>query len=85
MPQYLENMSYSGLGTPGPPIATGRCICGKLCLVSERAAKEVVFEARLARAIRNSHRRREDRYYQCRYGAWHTTSQPQLNARERAA
>ena len=63
-----------------PQPLVGRCACGKCRLSSEQAAKNVVLEARIARALRNSHRRHEDRHYRCRYGGWHTTSQPPLNA-----
>lgn len=63
-----------------PQPLTGRCACGKCRLFSEQAAKNVVLEARIARALRNSHRRQEDRHYRCRYGGWHTTSQPPMHA-----
>jgi hypothetical protein len=58
-----------------------RCACGKQCFPSERAAKEVVLEARIARVLRNNDRRREDRHYRCRFGEWHTTSQQRMSAR----
>lgn len=61
--------------TPAPH---SRCVCGKLSLPSEQAAKDVVFEARIARAVHHNHRRQENRYYQCPYGAWHTTRQVRL-------
>lgn len=63
-----------------PQPLVGQCSCGKSCLSSEQAAKNVVLEARIARALRNNHRRQEDRHYRCRYGGWHTTSQAPLHA-----
>lgn len=63
-----------------PQPLVGRCACGKCRLSSEQAAKNVVLEARIARALRNSHRRQEDRHYRCRHGGWHTTSQPPMTA-----
>ena len=63
-----------------PQPLAGRCACGKCRLSSEQAAKNVVLEARIARALHNSHRRQEDRHYRCRYGGWHTTSQAPLHA-----
>ena len=62
-----------------------RCACGKQGLPSERAAKKVVLEARIARAIKHNQRRREDRYYRCRYGTWHTTSQPLVSSTGKAS
>jgi hypothetical protein len=62
------------------PVGYKRCVCGKLCFPSEQAAKGVVFETRIARAVRHNNRRKEDRHYQCYYGAWHTTSLAHMNA-----
>jgi hypothetical protein len=66
------------LGTRRDHPPTPRCVCGKLSLPSEQAAKDVVFEARIARTLRHNPRRQEDRYYQCSFGAWHTTRQLRL-------
>lgn len=62
-----------------------RCGCGKLRFPSEQAAKNIVLEARIARVLQHNHRRREDRHYRCRYGGWHTTSQPPMTATRKAS
>lgn len=78
--RYGEFAGRAAVYARVPQPLAGRCACGKCRLSSEQAAKNVVLEARIARVLRNNHRRQEDRHYRCRYGGWHTTSQPPLRA-----
>jgi hypothetical protein len=52
------------------------CVCGKRRFRSQKDAEMVVLSARIARSLRNSNKRKEQRAYECviRRGIWHVTS-----------
>lgn len=49
-------------------------ICNKVKFDTERRANRALLQAKIARDLRRSTSRREQRVYLCRCGSWHMTS-----------